>query len=128
MWDACVAAIRDGGDDLWGVAVNVAPTACGESDAREVLRRAIASAERTGRPLLVGTRHADDWPLEDLLNWLRPGDEVTYCLHSLSERVVREGRVLDSVWRWGVRCPIRACSYSILIWRRPPWERASWRM
>ena len=97
--DACVAAIGDGGEDIWGVAVNVAPAACGESDPKEILRRAIAAAERTDRPLLVGTRHADDWPLEDFLEWLRPCDVVTYCFHSLSDRIVREGRVLDCVWR-----------------------------
>ena len=97
--DACVRAIRDGGDLIWGIAINVAEAVCGDCDPREMLRRAIQAAEATDRPLLVGTRHADDFALDELLAALRPGDVVTYCLHGLSDRIARDGRVLDCVWR-----------------------------
>ena len=97
--DACVNAIRDGGDLIWGIAINVAEAVCGDCDPREMLRRAIQAGEATDRPLLVGTRHADDFPLDELLDQLRPGDVVTYCLHGLVDRIVRDGRVLDCVWR-----------------------------
>lgn len=97
--DACVNAIRDGGDLIWGIAINVAEAVCGECDPREMLRRAIQVGEATGRPLLVGTRHAEDFPLDELLEQLRPGDVVTYCLHGLVDRIARDGRVLDCVWR-----------------------------
>lgn len=96
---ACVNAIRDGGDLIWGVAINVAEAVCGDCDPREMLCRAIEAGEATDRPLLVGTRHADDFPLDELLEQLRPGDVVTYCLHGLSDRIARDGRVLDCVWR-----------------------------
>ena len=66
--DACVKAIRDGGDLIWGIAINVAEAVCGDCDPREMLRRAIQVGEATDRPLLVGTRHADDFPLDGLLD------------------------------------------------------------
>ncbi|MDE2869130.1 MAG: amidohydrolase family protein [Chloroflexota bacterium] len=97
--DACVNAIRDGGELIWGIAINVAEAVCGNSDPREMLRRAIQAGEATDRPLLVGTRHAEDFPLDELLEQLRPGDVVTYCLHGLVDRIARDGRVLDCVWR-----------------------------
>ena len=96
--DACVNAIRDGGDLIWGIAINVAEAVCGDCDPREMLRRAIEAGEATDRPLLVGTRHAEDFPLDELLEQLRPGDVVTYCLHGLVDRIARDGRVLDCVW------------------------------
>jgi len=97
--DACVNAIRDGGDLIWGIAINVAEAVCGETDPREMLLRAIQVGEATDRPLLVGTRHNDDFPLDELLSQLRPGDVVTYCLHGLVDRIARDGRVLDCVWQ-----------------------------
>ena len=97
--DACVNAIRDGGKLIWGIAINVAEAVCGDCDPREMLRRAIQAGEATDRPLLVGTRHADDFPLDELLDQLRSGDVVTYCLHGLVDRIARDGRVLDCVWR-----------------------------
>lgn len=97
--EACVDAIRDGGDLIWGVAINVAEAVCGETDPREMLRRAVQVGEATDRPLLVGTRHDEDFPLDELLEQLRPGDVVTYCLHGLVDRIARDGRVLDCVWQ-----------------------------
>lgn len=97
--EACVNAIGDGGDLIWGIAINVAEAVCGDCDPREMLRRAIQAGEATDRPLLVGTRHAEDFPLDELLEQLRPGDVVTYCLHGLVDRIARDGRVLDCVWR-----------------------------
>ena len=97
--DACVNAIRDGGELIWGIAINVAEAVCGNSDPREMLRRAIQAGAATDRPLLVGTRHAEDFPLDELLEQLRPGDVVTYCLHGLVDRIARDGRVLDCVWQ-----------------------------
>jgi dihydroorotase len=97
--DACVGAIQDGRDLIWGIAINVAEAVCGSCDPREMLRRAISVGEATNRPLLVGTRHDEDFPLDELLDQLRPGDVVTYCLHGLVDRIARDGRVLDCVWR-----------------------------
>ena len=96
--DACVEAIRSGGSLIWGVAINVAEAVCGRTDPREMLRRAIDVAEQTDRPLLVGTRHAEDWQLADFLGHLRSGDVVTYCFHGLIDAIVQEGRVLECVW------------------------------
>ncbi len=97
--DAAVAAINDGGDDIWGVAVNVAQAGCGKSDPRLVLARTIEMAERTGRPILFGERWEPcDWPLSEQLEGLRPGDVVTYCLHAGPNGIVEDGKVIDSVW------------------------------
>ena len=97
--NACVDAINDGGDLIWGVAINVAEAVCGTCDPREMLRRAIQVGEATDRPLLVGTRHDEDFPLDEVLEQLRPGDVVTYCLHGLVDRIARDGQVLDCVWQ-----------------------------
>jgi dihydroorotase len=64
------------------------------------MRRALRAAERAGAPLLVGTRRHPDWSLDDQLEWLRPGDVVTYAFHSLPEGILDEsGRVRRSVWK-----------------------------
>jgi dihydroorotase len=84
---ACVATIRaaDEADPsgryaaLWGIAVNTSPASCGAADPRTVLHRALAAAEATGRPLLLGLRRAPDLSPAEQLRLLRPGDVVTYC-------------------------------------------------
>jgi len=77
--DACVNAIERAGEDIWGIAVNVSRVACGSNDPRELVRRARIVAERTGRPLLYGVREPKDWPFDDQLAQLKPGDVLTYC-------------------------------------------------
>ena len=97
--DACVEAIEGADESIWGVSVNVAAAACGESDPREVMRRTLAIAERTGRPILFGMRMGpSDWPLAEQLPLLRSGDVVTYCFQGIAESVVRDGRVVDAAW------------------------------
>ena len=93
--DACVAAIEDGGTDIWGIAVNTGPSI--GMDPHPVLDRALQAAGRTGRPLLFGTRMDPDWPLDEQLPLLRAGDVVTYCFNPLPEGLVRDGRVRPCV-------------------------------
>ena len=98
--DACVEVIEAGGEHIWGVAVNVANAGTGESDAREIMRRTLSIAERTGRPLLSGARREPfDWPLADQLDLLRAGDVVTYCFHESGGLIGADGRVADEVRR-----------------------------
>jgi dihydroorotase len=96
--NACVAAIEDGGDAIWGIAVNIGTTTCGDTDPYELMRRALDAADRTDRPLLFGSRNAPDFPLAEQLEWLRPGDVLTYCFRNDLDRIVSNGRVLDAVW------------------------------
>ena len=97
--DACVAAIEDGGELIWGIAANLSARACGDNDPREIMGRTLAAAERTGRPILYGVRREpSDWPLAEQLKLLRPGDIVTYCFQSDAESIVANGRVVDPVW------------------------------
>ena len=96
--DACVRAIEDGGDLIWGISVYPTPLLCGDNDPREVTRLALEAAGKSGRPLLYGARRLPDWPLDEQLRWLRPGDVVTYCFHGDDEAVVRDGHVRDCVW------------------------------
>ena len=101
--DACIATIRDGGDLIWGISVNTAVQVAGESDPREILKRVIAAAEATDRPLLFGSRREpSDWPLAEQLALLRPGDAMTYCLHRGTDdgedSIVKDGHVVDAVW------------------------------
>lgn len=92
---ACAAAIEDGGELIWGIAVNTG-TSIG-IDPHAVLDRAVQAAERTGRPLLFGTRMQSDWPLDEQLPMLRAGDVVTYCFNPLAEGMVRDGCVRGCV-------------------------------
>ena len=77
--DACVAALAAGGEDLWGISVNVSRFSSGNAEPRWVVEQALVAAERSGKPLLYGPRETVDWPLADQLAQLRPGDVVTYC-------------------------------------------------
>lgn len=96
--EVCAAAVRAGGDAVWGIAVNTSVPSCGTVDPREVLRRALAAAGEAGCPLLVGLRRQADWPLADQLSWLRPGDVVTYCFSPGEEALVQAGRVHPATW------------------------------
>lgn len=92
---ACVDAIEDGGELIWGIAVNTGPSI--GIDPRAVLDRALQAAERTDCPLLFGTRMQSDWPLDEQLPLLRAGDVVTYCFNPLAEGMIRDGRVRGCV-------------------------------
>lgn len=92
---ACAAAIEDGGGLIWAIAVNTGASI--GIDPHAVMDRALKAAERTGRPLLFGTRMDSDWPLDRQLPLLRAGDVVTYCFNALPEGMVRDGRVRDCV-------------------------------
>jgi dihydroorotase len=95
--DACVAAIEDGQSLIWGIAVNASTHACGATDPREVVRRALEARERTGKPLLYGPRRPEDWAIREQLALLRPGDVVTYFFRKQPYSLVRDGRVLPAV-------------------------------
>ncbi len=94
---ACVSAIEKYRRHIWGIAVNVSHNCCGTTDPREVLDRGLIVAEATGLPLLYGMRRPEDWPLEDQLRLLRPGDVVTYCFRRTPHCIVQNGRVLSCV-------------------------------
>ena len=96
--DACVVTVLREPEFIWGIALNVGPTNCGQNDPREIMGRALAAAERTGKPFLIGQRRHDDWSLEEQFDLLRPGDVVTYCFHARGGSPVADGRVLDCVW------------------------------
>jgi dihydroorotase len=95
--DACVAAIREAGDWVWGISVNASEACCGHTDPREVLSRALTAAHETGRPLLYGMRRSTDWPFDDQLRQLRSGDVVTYCFRREPCGIVADDRVHPAV-------------------------------
>lgn len=94
---ACVDAIERNRPHVWGIAVNCSHHACGATDPRDVLRRGLDAAHRTGLPLLYGMRRPEDWPLEAQLKLLRPGDVVTYCFRRTPHCIAEQGRVLGCV-------------------------------
>lgn len=95
---ACVRLVESGGEAIWGIAVNTSVPTCGRTDPREVLRRGLDAAERTGKPLLFGSRRAPDWPLAEQLPLLRPGDVVTYCFSPDPDGLLDGDCVRDEVW------------------------------
>ncbi len=60
-------------------------------------RRALAVAEATGRPLLYGLHEPEEWPYEEQLALLRPGDVVTYCFRREPTPIVVDGRIHPAV-------------------------------
>ena len=95
--DACVRAVRDGGDHIWGIAVTANVVVTGNLDPREILARGIAAAEAVDRPIIYGTHSHPDWPLDEQLECLRPGDVVTYCYLTGPDCIVSDGRIRDCV-------------------------------
>lgn len=95
--DACVAAIRDGGALIWGIAVNVSSIGCGPTDPRLIVQRALAVAAQTGLPLLYGPHEPERWPLAEQLALLRPGDVVTYCFRRAPTRILEGGHIAPEV-------------------------------
>jgi len=97
--EQCVATINStmnlsgesSGDAIWGIAVNVSRIACGQTDPRAVMKRALQVAAQTGRPILYGMRDPRDWPLDDQLRQLRSGDVVTYCFREEPFGIVQSG-------------------------------------
>ena len=97
---ACVNAIEADEGHIWGLASNLTDVACGDNDPREVMGRILAIADQTGKPILYGTRKAPyDWPLDEQLERLRPGDVVTYCFMEPVETLDAGGKVVDAYWQ-----------------------------
>ncbi len=98
--DACVQAIERGGPHIWGISINASPPCTGDTDPREVMRRTLDAAQRTGKPLLYGARiETGECPLSEQLDLLRRGDVVTYCFRDSVQSVVSGGRVIDAAWK-----------------------------
>ena len=94
---ACVRTIANGGDQIWGIAVNVSRVTAGSTDPREVMRRALEAANTANRPILYGSREPADWPLAEQMALLRPGDVVTYCFRGEPGSLLVEGLVHPAV-------------------------------
>ena len=95
--EACVAATKCHVSVVRAIAVNVSHQACGRTDPREILRRGLQAADRTDLPILFGMRRPEDWPLEEQLDLLRPGDIVTYSFRRTPHCIVENDRVLPCV-------------------------------
>jgi len=95
--DACVEAIADGDELIWGIAVNCSRASAGAADPRLALELALEAARATDRPLLFGLREPDDWPFAEQLELLRPGDVVTYTFRREPHGIVAGGRVRPEV-------------------------------
>ena len=94
----CVAAVERGGDDIWGISLNIALIRNPEIDPLEVMRRGMKAAEESGNPVMFGATKTADIPLCEQLALLRAGDVFTYCFYSGAGSIVQDGRLLDCVW------------------------------
>ena len=95
--DLCVDTIAGAGDEIWGIAFNTVLEPTLPHDPREILRRGIEAAERSGRPILYGPRFNSDFPLEEQLPFLRAGDLFTYTFSPRPDNVIAGGRVRRAV-------------------------------
>jgi len=95
--EQCVSAVERHRNVVQAVSVNASHHACGRTDPREILRRGIDVASRCGLPVLFGMRRPEDWPIDQQLKLLRPGDVVTYCFRGTPHCIFEHGQVLLSV-------------------------------
>ncbi len=96
--DLCVDTIAGAGDEIWGIAFNTLLEPTLPHDPREILRRGIEAAERSGRPILYGPRFNSDFPLEEQLPRLRAGDIFTYTFSPRPDNIIASGKVRRAVW------------------------------
>jgi dihydroorotase len=95
--DACALAIEEGGESIWGIAINLSRASCA-IDPRLVLRNGLVVAQRTGKPLLFGLRDPGDWSIREQLELLRASDVVTYIFRDREWSIVGlDSRVLPEV-------------------------------
>ena len=95
--DLCVDTIAGAGDEIWGIAFNTVLEPTLPHDPREILRRGIEAAERSGRPILYGPRFNSDFPLEEQLPFLRAGDLFTYTFSPRPDNIIAGGRIRQAV-------------------------------
>ena len=95
--DLCAGAVDGAGDEIWGIAFNTMYSPEVPHEPREIMRRGIEAAERSGRPVLYGPRFHSDFPLEEQLPCLRAGDLVTYTFSFLEDNIIAGGRVRPAV-------------------------------
>ena len=95
--DLCVDTIAGAGDEIWGIAFNTVLEPTLPHDPKEILRRGIEAAERSGRPILYGPRFNSDFPLEEQLPRLRAGDLFTYTFSPRPDNIIAGGRVRQAV-------------------------------
>jgi dihydroorotase len=96
--DLCADTIASAGEEIWGIAFNTMRDPAVAHDPREIMRRGIEAAERSGRPILYGLRFNRDFPLEEQLPHLRPGDLVTYTFSFLEDNIIADGKVRRAIW------------------------------
>lgn len=96
--DLCVKTISTAGEEIWGIAFNTMYNPAIDHDPREIMRRGIEAAERSGKPLLYGPRFNKDFPLDEQLPYLRPGDLVTYTFSYLEDNIVADEKIRDAIW------------------------------
>ena len=96
--DLCVDSVASAGSEIWGVAFNATSQPTYTVDPREIMRRGIGAAERCGKPVLYGPRLQSDFPLEEQLPHLRPGDLMTYTFTYLEDNILAAGKVRRAVW------------------------------
>ena len=96
--DLCVEAATSAGEEIWGIAFNTMRNPAITIDPRQIMRRGLEAAEGSSRPVLYGPRFDGDFPLDEQLPCLRPGDVVTYTFGDLEDNIIAKGRVRSAVW------------------------------
>lgn len=86
-------------ESVWGISVNLSRHSTGNRGVEMVWQVALAAAESSGAPLLFGPRHPDDWPLDQQLDLLRPGDILTYMYRTRPYSLFSSPRTVEAVRR-----------------------------
>ncbi len=101
--ELCIAAGQQFATQIVAVSVNVSRNSCPHVDPEKVLKIAVRAAEELKLPILYGMRRHVDWPIEEQLRLLRPGDIVTYCFRPAPHSIVDATGILPEI------CNARHC-------------------
>ena len=75
--------INKDSDLIWGISFNAALGSCNAPNPEVIMEKVLKVATETNKPILYGIRREPfDWPIENQLQLLRPGDVITCLLYT----------------------------------------------
>ena len=93
-----INVINKDSDLIWGISFNAALGSCNAPNPEVIMEKVLKVATETNKPILYGIRREPfDWPIENQLKLLRPGDVITYCFYPGKGGILNQNRIESSV-------------------------------
>ncbi len=86
--------INEDSDLIWGISFNAALGSCNANNPKVIMDKVLKVANETKKPILYGIRREPfDWPIENQIELLRPGDVITYCFYPGKGGILNHNRI-----------------------------------